>query len=628
MATGLAAFLACSWALGAQESETRLEHVSARAGLPLAMASVKPEGALRVVLGALGASVARSLPLLAEALETADLDAVAVGSEDLAVEAPGFRELLASPRIPFVCANVKGAGRSHVVRRVGGVRLAFVGVTKVPTHRKSALQAWTIEDPVAVLRTLLPEITKEADSIVLLAVMDRIECAHLLRELPEISLALVPAVGGNDPEPLWIGNAWLVQSPAGAATLGRLAVKFEGKKAAQAANRIEPVVLTEKDRERWKALHARHQEDIDPARWIAATDSSPPLEAGPPTSLQAGKTQPLGLVRSDRSVEIEVHSVRTLSTYRNRNAGESGLWLAVDNQWKNIIPMTYVFERQVPTTFSVLDASNNLYLIVNGKSLVRLDPDLSEGPGGLLDKRAILLETLGSTRRGNVIFPMPAAGVETLDLRYYDFRHGHIAFPLLRRPPGAPPIEAKPVVPLGKNEIMEVGVFGLRRAKSLVDRQAPEGMTFALLDFRARSLVTVEADATAFNPKAGPKDKIQIGAAGDLQDGRKDLRLVIDGGRAEIPGEGSSLPLSPRFLPDVLTGGDLVYIIPEKTVSLELRCEFGDIALPDGRVVRPRPITLLLEGKEHARKVMCPACKRATGPNDKFCGECGTRIER
>src|SRR5439155_17615278 len=116
----------------------------------------------------------------------------------------------------------------------------------------------------------------------------------------------------------------------------------------------------------------------------------------------------------------------------------------------------------LPTAYSVADAGNNLYLVVNGKTLTRLEEDLSSGPGGLLEGRGILLPKEGSVRRGDLVFKIPSAGVESLDLQFYDFRRKPSMFPLLSRTGAAP---EQPIFPAAKNEILEVAIFRITPGK-------------------------------------------------------------------------------------------------------------------------------------------------------------------
>jgi hypothetical protein len=65
-----------------------------------------------------------------------------------------------------------------------------------------------------------------------------------------------------------------------------------------------------------------------------------------------------------------------------------------------------------------------------------------------------------------------------------------------------------------------------------------------------------------------------------------------------VPDESTLLVPAPRFLPDVMTGGRVVFLAPKDTKSLQLRCDFPNAKMPDGKVIRPRGFTINLDGNE------------------------------
>lgn len=389
--------------------------------------------------------------------------------------------------------------------------------------------------------------------------------------------------------------------------LGHLSLKLDGNKIAASSHRLEAAVASEADHTRARAMFAKHKVDMVPGGLASSAPAA--KETGPLTSLKPGEAQPVIVLRSEPSVEIQIESLQEVGERNGKRPPPGSAWLVIRSAWKNLIPMTSAGDRQVPTAYSVGDAANNLYVVVNGKRLSLLESELSGGPDGLLNGRSISIASTGDVRRGDLVYAIPASGLETLDLHFHDFRKKPMVFPLLARPPGRN-VDEKPVAPLAKNEILEIGVFNVRREAGLGERKAPEGMTYLLLDFRARSTVTLEID------------KVQVGVAGDLPEIWKSLTVTADGGRSFTPCEGTELPQAPRFLPDALTGGRVAYLIPEKAGSLALRCEFGEIGLPDGRQLKPRVLAFVLDGRMRA----CPKCKRDAAADDKFCADCGTKI--
>src|SRR2546427_513932 len=79
----------------------------------------------------------------------------------------------------------------------------------------------------------------------------------------------------------------------------------------------------------------------------------------------------------------------------------------------------------------------------------RLLPDAKDLPGHVVGTN-FMLDRLGSRVRGNLVYEIPTEGVRTLDLRFYDYAHGHMTLTLRA---GAAS-DAKPRGPLQENEIL------------------------------------------------------------------------------------------------------------------------------------------------------------------------------
>ena len=320
-----------------------------------------------------------------------------------------------------------------------------------------------------------------------------------------------------------------------------------------------------------------------------------------PASLAADGVTRLGLSAQSRAVRLTAHSAAARQAYGPAKAGEGRALLVVDLELENIIPLTLVRDRQVATEYQIPNLSDHLYLVIDGTRLARLRGDGDELPGHLPVKE-FKLRMIGTTARGNAVFEVPAGGVKTVELRYYDYAHGHVAMKLAGTEEAfAAAAAAQPLAPPQKNEVVEAGVFALDRVAELHGTKAPDGMTYVVADLRARSTFTVEADAEAFDPKARKGSKAKIGHVADWKESRRYLQLVADGQYAYMPEPQTELGEEPRFLPDVMTGGKVVFLAPADAKSLELRCDFPNARASTGvGTFRPKGMTLALEGKRPA----------------------------
>jgi hypothetical protein len=407
--------------------------------------------------------------------------------------------------------------------------------------------------------------------------LPREQAAALLRENPGI-ICIVSGRGGGDVEPLKIGESWLVQAPGCSGLWGRLEIKGSAL-----TYRLEVPQGKPSD-----TVAAALMKRGVPALGELRDKAGKGADAAPTSALATG----------NRACRFRLFGMTERASYGDRKPAAGRKLLVLDVEFENIIPLTLVQSNQVPTIYRIKDLGDHLYLVVDGVKVSRLFPDAASLPGHV---KTVLfdLERLGTRIRGNLVYEIPEAP-KRLDLRFYDYSHGHMS--LLLKSGEIP--EVKPLVPLKENEVLEAGVFRVERLK---DKPAPEGMAWVAVELRARSRMFTESDATAFDPKAKPGDKLKVGTVSDWTDLRKHFNILVDGSRAIGATELSDLGEAPRFIPDILTGGTAVFLVPEKSASLELRCDFPNARLPSGQVVHPPALQFLIEGKRPEAAAVGPA---------------------
>ena len=395
-----------------------------------------------------------------------------------------------------------------------------------------------------------------ADLVVWVTELDREKALARLKELKGVHLAVCSGRGTADVEPIPVDGAWLVPAPGGPGARGRLDVAFRDGKPAGVRSSVAPVAA--------KTPEA-----------VARLAASKGAEAPAPSALE-------GITRALR------FTVRGLAE-RPAYAGWSapGGVLVLDVELENLIPLALVKENKVPVQYRIPALGDHLYLVADGRRVSRVNPEADEWPGHL-PMKGLTLDRLGARLRGNVV--VEAGAARFLELRYYDFSHGHVRIPLR----GVAP-ETRPVQPPARNEAVEMAVHGVTRGPGRVT-----------VDLRGRSLIEIDSDATAFDPKAAPGTRFQMGTVADWTEARRHLQLVVDG---EVAVASEDHPDAPRYLPDVFTGAEATFVVPDKVASLELRCDFPNARFPDGKVIRPKPISFLLEGTVPAAKDVAPLAK-------------------
>jgi Mg-chelatase subunit ChlD len=542
-----------------------------------------------------GEAVASNPAAVAKVLTDLGYQAVNVTADEVAVNPAAARALAGLGGAPLVSANLYTADKKqrlfkpYVVVQALGRRIGVTGVTAVSGEPKE----FAVADPAESLRDVLASLEKESDAVVLLARTDRVTAAAMAQDYPAIKLVLVSGRGIVDPQPLKVGDARVLQAPAVGGGYARAEVSFDEK---HAVRQVASVV----------AATPEDGPDVLPAfrRAHPALPAPPALGAAVatadggalPAKLEPGQVAWLNLRARNRAAEVGISSATLVSEYGGEKAAGRSHLLVLATQWENLIPLTLIYQKHVPTEYQIPNLADHLYVVVNGSRLARIHPKGHDLPGHV-PVRSFKLPEIGARIRGNVVFEMPAnvGAITSLEVRFYDYAHGHVFAPLVAAK-DAKSAEDKPIVPVKKNEVLELGVFAFAKGKEIGGQSAPEGMTFVTVDLRAKSLYQMDADATAFDPKARPGAKAKVGTVADWKESRRYLQLVVDGEYGYVPAEPTRLAEEPRFLPDVMTGERVVFLAPAEAKSIEFQCDFPNAKAPGGQVIRPKGMTLALEG--------------------------------
>ncbi len=112
-----------------------------------------------------------------------------------------FEELMAGRALPVVQSNVTRAtedgrrpiGRRSLITYVGDVRVGLIGVMgrkEFAQIDSAAERGFAIEDPLAVIDELAPELAPEVDLVAVMACMDDRDVARMAREVEDVDLML------------------------------------------------------------------------------------------------------------------------------------------------------------------------------------------------------------------------------------------------------------------------------------------------------------------------------------------------------------------------------------------------------------------------------------------------------
>jgi len=313
-------------------------------------------------------------------------------------------------------------------------------------------------------------------------------------------------------------------------------------------------------------------------------------------AIEIGKTMPVRAETGNRAIAVTVRNAALVDHYGDTKAAEGRLFLVVSTQWENVLPVKITSEnKSIPTGYTIPNLADHAYLVLDGRRVAAMSETTSRLPGHLKTKD-FGLPALGDIAKGNLVFDVPkdvATSAGYLSLHYYDLTHGHFNVVLAGDPPAKP---LEPLKQVRSNQVMEAGVYAIRRDAELGGRKAPPGMTYLSLDFRAESTFKADADATAFDPKASPGSKIKKAIFVDWAEWQKYSYLLVDGVYAYgVDGTLSDIPNVPRLLPEVKTGGSMVFLAPAEAKQIALKLDFPG-ARTGKQILRPTGLELQLEG--------------------------------
>ncbi len=229
---------------------------------------------------------------VARMMDQLGYDAIGVGEMDLNF---GLATLVADVRslgLPVVCANLRAKTDSLRIRGEGpaaaaadrlgsafppyrvvstaGSRFGFVGLISPATKVKPAAQkdepveaiTYSLDDPVAVAKSVIPELRAACDVLVVLAHMGEEEAVALVAAVPGIDLVVL----GHDPagrplgQPRTAGGARILRATSQGQNIGELNVKLgDDHRLADAFNRIH-------------IMDASHRDDPEMAKRVEGFD--------------------------------------------------------------------------------------------------------------------------------------------------------------------------------------------------------------------------------------------------------------------------------------------------------------------------------------------------------------------
>jgi 2',3'-cyclic-nucleotide 2'-phosphodiesterase (5'-nucleotidase family) len=162
-------------------------------------------------------------------------DALNIGAGELSFGVDFFQELQKKSLFPFVSANLfweknsQPLGEQFLIKEFGGLKVGITGILSPELLPRGAAtqHGIVVEDPAKALKHVVAEIQKQADTIILLSYAGEVRTRSLLRDVPEIDIAIIGHSSGIFNEPLRARNTLLLKNAKKGMFLGVLEIALE-----------------------------------------------------------------------------------------------------------------------------------------------------------------------------------------------------------------------------------------------------------------------------------------------------------------------------------------------------------------------------------------------------------------
>ena len=163
-----------------------------------------------------------------KALDLMKYDGMNIADGELSLGLKFFEKLREKTRFPLLSANLykkeNPLGETYLIKKFVGFKVGVIGLVS-PTFFNVeflAKEGLKVKDPEATLKEILPKVKAQADIIILLAHMERIEINMLIQKVPGVDVVVIGHESGILNQPEILTKSILVQNSMQGKFLGIL----------------------------------------------------------------------------------------------------------------------------------------------------------------------------------------------------------------------------------------------------------------------------------------------------------------------------------------------------------------------------------------------------------------------
>lgn len=518
--------------------------------------------------------------LLDEPLETTlsipDLlgyDVVHLSYMDLAFGIEPLRQHLTEQSFEVVTGNVlprdgDALAPTFVVRETGNETVAITGLSGLgpPLADQPVIQRlleWVeVRDPIAQLEQLLPTMRAEADRVLVLYAGDLNTLRTLIARLgDQIDLLAVSVTlsGSNEPLPEGAADA---RGP-----FGSRVVQWRVHR-----NRVRQAQVDSGAREDRRVVQALEAAGVP--REPAFSEHMPPQQ-WPEDGLPEDERVAVRLSGSNRAMGLNIRSLTRSRQWQSQAAPDGYQFLVLDTVAENRKPHDLIAQDNGQTAILFGHLYEALVLRHDDMSVIPLHPDQEDFENAF--PHSFVLSAPRSRARRDFVFLIPEGEPESLVLHHHHIEYDPIIIPLTG-PENRRTGRRDRRLDLQDNEFLSLGVRSIEE----LDSDDPNIRLLAV-DLVGRSNLVRENPANHYQRGADPNDWGQSPRVMRYLYADQHLQLVTAEGYSYLPDwSRSTLSADPLFLPEHVTGGQLVFSVPAATASHEFVAYFPNIGTATG----------------------------------------------
>ncbi len=321
--------------------------------------------------------------------------------------------------------------------------------------------------------------------------------------------------------------------------------------------------------------HAPPDREPRPSMTLSeASDLSPPFRA------------PLLVEQHNRVMGLSVLGLETRSEWQGEVAAEGETHLVLDLLFENRKPYDLIRQDGGQRALRVGNLAQNLVLVAGQKTHAVINERLR---GRDLLPDTFVLPRPGEVRRGKVVYRLAEDPSGPLSLRFY-----HIEYPVLAMAlqDGNQTAALPPVDDFQHHHFLELGVAHLEEVDGEQLGRPANDQRFVAVDLLGRSRLSRTNPANHHDADADPGETVETPRAVPYLYADQHIQLVSPEGYVYLPDwELSELERIPTFLPDVLTGGRLIFSLPEAVDTYRVSLYFPDLGtVTEGTLGFPDPM--------------------------------------